>query len=68
MARSKARSRGPASAAAGSRKLAELLGGNVSVRSELERGSTFCVVIPRVLRESAEVTDETAMTAPLNPA
>jgi signal transduction histidine kinase/CheY-like chemotaxis protein len=50
-----------------SRKLAELLGGSVSVRSELGVGSTFFVAIPRVLREPAEVADdETARL--LNPA
>ncbi|HEX8199287.1 MAG TPA: response regulator, partial [Isosphaeraceae bacterium] len=37
-----------------SRKLAELLGGNVSVQSELGVGSTFFAVIPRVFRESGE--------------
>ena len=35
-----------------SRKLAELLGGAVSVRSELGVGSTFFAVIPRVFHES----------------
>jgi signal transduction histidine kinase/CheY-like chemotaxis protein len=37
-----------------SRKLAELLGGNVSVKSELGVGSTFFAVIPRVYHEPRE--------------
>ncbi len=37
-----------------SRRLAALLGGSVSVESELGKGSTFSLVIPRTARESAD--------------
>lgn len=39
-----------------SRKLAELLGGSVSVRSQLGIGSTFFAVIPRIFQEAEEST------------
>ncbi|GAB4377872.1 MAG: ATP-binding protein [Elainellaceae cyanobacterium] len=40
-----------------SRKLAELMGGSVSVKSELGQGSTFLVSIPIVYPKSAELPD-----------
>lgn len=40
-----------------SRKLAELLGGGVSVRSELGIGSTFFAIMPILYSEPAEVLD-----------
>ena len=41
-----------------SRKLAELLGGNVSVKSEPGVGSTFFAVVPRVYQEPGEPSVE----------
>ena len=57
-ARSRIRSsggpRGPGSGLPLSRKLAEVLGGSVTVRSEPGVGSTFAVTIPRVYRPAGE--------------
>ncbi|WP_406697600.1 response regulator [Singulisphaera sp. Ch08] len=50
-----------------SRKLAELLGGAVSVRSEPGVGSTFFAAIPRIYREPAEVEPSNEILGRLDP-
>ncbi len=51
-----------------SRKLAELLGGNVSVKSEPGVGSTFFAVIPRVFHEEKEPIEAPSERWQLDPA
>lgn len=50
-----------------SRKLAELLGGSVSVKSELGRGSTFSASIPIVYPKATEFPTLPQPIAPLKP-
>jgi len=50
-----------------SRKLTELLGGYVSVHSELGKGSTFTAVIPRVYSGPSEVSYVPEITRELDP-
>lgn len=50
-----------------SRKLANFLGGNVEVRSELGRGATFTVRVPRLFRDLAQPeAEEPAQSLPDN--
>lgn len=50
-----------------SRKLAELMGGSVSVHSELGRGATFSVCIPVIYPQAKELPELPPPTAALNP-
>ena len=51
-----------------SRKLANLLGGSVSVRSQLGVGSTFYAVIPRICRSSEQGDSAPALRWAVDPA
>jgi signal transduction histidine kinase/CheY-like chemotaxis protein len=51
-----------------SRKLAELVGGSVSMQSDLGQGSTFSVCIPIVYPKAAELPDSLKPITALNPA
>jgi signal transduction histidine kinase/CheY-like chemotaxis protein len=51
-----------------SRKLAELLGGTLNVRSELGRGSTFSLTLPRVYAERVQPPGASPAAAPGGPA
>ncbi len=50
-----------------SRKLAELLGGSVTVESELGNGATFIALIPRVYRETIHPSVEEVKITPREP-
>jgi signal transduction histidine kinase/CheY-like chemotaxis protein len=51
-----------------SRRLAELLGGSISVRSQVGAGSTFSMTIPAVYRGPGEVSYTPEVTAVVDPA
>jgi signal transduction histidine kinase len=51
-----------------SKRFAEMMGGDITVTSRLDEGSTFTVRIPRDLREAAQSSAETGAAAETDPA